>query len=189
MTTSTAIAIIPSIDTLESEGLALAKMYKSEQSSLKKRFKISISKDGLDYRLGKLMRSLRDEVGEDGKVTSARLRDVGVANIDKRRRAEALWFFNNQEDCLASIKASKKGFTSLSALQRAMKQAVAKSDDGPNTESDGDETSTSNVNAESIVANVLATAKKHNIDLQQVVEMLIDSATSTDNSVAESEVA
>jgi len=189
MTTSTAIAIIPSVDTLESEGLALAKMYKNELASLKKRFKISISKDGLDYRLGKLMRSLRDEVGENGKVTSARLRDVGIANIDKRRRSEAMWFFDNQDDCLEAIKASKKGFTSLTALQSAMKKAD-KSNDGSNTESDGDDdTSTSNVNAESIVANVLATAKKHNIDLQQVVEMLIDSATSTDNSVVESEVA
>ena len=165
MTTSTAVAIIPSIDTLESEGLALAKMYKNEQASLKKRFKISISKDGLDYRLGKLMRSLRDEVGENGKVTSARLKDVGIANIDKRRRSEAMWFFDNQDDCLEAIKASKKGFTSLTALQLAMKKAD-KSNDGLSTEGDDDgddDTSTSNVNAESIVANVLATAKKHNI--------------------------
>ena len=198
MTTSTAIAIIPSIDTLESEGLALAKMYKNEQASLKKRFKISISKDGLDYRLGKLMRSLRDEVGENGKVTSARLKDVGIANIDRRRRSEAEWFYNNQDDCLKAIKASKKGFTSLTALQSAMKKAD-KSNDGPNTEGDDDlvkvhgniegDNIPSSVNAEIIVANVLATAKKYNVDLQQVVEMLIDSATSTDNSVAESEVA
>ena len=198
MTTSTAIAIIPSIDTLESEGLALAKMYKNEQASLKKRFKISISKDGLDYRLGKLMRSLRDEVGENGKVTSARLKDVGIANIDKRRRSEAMWFFDNQDDCLEAIKASKKGFTSLTALQSAMKKAD-KSNDGPNTEGDDDlvkvhgniegDDIPSSVNAEIIVANVLATARKYNVDLQQVVEMLIDSATSTDNSVVESEVA
>jgi hypothetical protein len=189
MTTSTAVAIIPSIDTLESEGLALAKMYKNEQASLKKRFKISISKDGLDYRLGKLMRSLRDEVGENGKINGNRLKEVGIANIDRRRRSEAEWFYNNQDDCLKAIKASKKGFTSLTALQLAMKKAD-KSNVGPNTEGDAEEdTSTSNVNAESIVANVLATAKKHNVDLQQVVEMLIDSATSTDNSVVESEVA
>ena len=198
MTTSTAIAIIPSVDTLESEGLALAKMYKNEQASLKKRFKISISKDGLDYRLGKLMRSLRDEVGENGKVTSARLKEVGIANIDRRRRSEALWFFDNQNDCLKAIKASKKGFTSLTALQLAMKKAD-KSNDGPSTEGDDDlvkvhgniegDNIPSSVNAEIIVANVLATAKKYNVDLQQVVEMLIDSATSTDNSVAESEVA
>ena len=188
MTTSTAVAIIPSVDTLESEGLALAKMYKNELASLKKRFKISISKDGLDYRLGKLMATLSAEA-EGGRISSARLKEVGIANIDKRRRSEALWFYQDYDNALAFIKASKKGFTSLTALQSAMKKAN-KSNDGPNTESDGDDdTSTSNVNAESIVANVLATANKHNIDLQLVVEMLIDSATSTDNSVAESEVA
>ena len=58
-----------------------------------------------------------------------------------------------------------------------------KSNDGPSTEgnTEGDtEGKPSNVNAESIVANVLATAEKYNVDLQQVVEMLIDSATSTE---------
>jgi len=188
MTTSTAVAIIPSIDTLESEGLALAKMYKTEVSSEKRRFTQSIKMDQLSYRLGKLMATLSAEA-EGGRISSARLKDVGIANIDKRRRSEALWFYQDYDNALAFIKASKKGFTSLTALQSAMKKAD-KSNDGPNTESDGDDdTSTSNVNAESIVANVLATAKKHNIDLQQVVEMLIDSATSTDTSVVESEVA
>ena len=188
MTTSTAVAIIPSIDTLESEGLALAKMYKTEVSSEKRRFNQSIKMDQLSYRLGKLMATLSAEA-DGGRITSARLKEVGIANIDRRRRSEALWFYQDYDNALAFIKASKKGFTSLTALQSAMKKAD-KSNDGPSTESDGDDdTSTSNVNAESIVANVLATAKKHNIDLQQVVEMLIDSATSTDTSVVESEVA
>lgn len=188
MTTSTAVAIIPSIDTLESEGLALAKMYKTEVSSEKRRFNQSIKMDQLSYRLGKLMATLSAEA-EGGRITSARLKEVGIANIDRRRRSEALWFYQDYDNALAFIKASKKGFTSLTALQSAMKKAD-KSNDGPNTESDGDDdTSTSNVNAESIVANVLATAEKYNVDLQQVVEMLIDSATSTDTSVIESEVA
>jgi len=189
MTTSTAVAIIPSIDTLESEGLALAKMYKTEVSSEKRRFTQSIKMDQLSYRLGKLMATLSAEA-EGGRISSARLKEVGIANIDRRRRSEALWFYQDYDNALAFIKASKKGFTSLTALQSAMKKAD-KSNDGPNTEGgdDEEETSTSNVNAESIVANVLATARKHNVDLQQVVEMLIDSATSTDNSVAESEVA
>ena len=194
MTTSTAVAIIPSIDTLESEGLALAKMYKTEVSSEKRRFNQSIKMDQLSYRLGKLMATLSAEA-EGGRISSARLKEVGIANIDRRRRSEALWFYQDYDNALAFIKASKKGFTSLTALQSAMKKAD-KSNDGPNTEGGDDEeetstedTTSSNVNAESIVANVLATARKHNVDLQQVVEMLIDSATSTDNSVAESEVA
>ena len=197
MTTSTAVAIIPSIDTLESEGLALAKMYKTEVSSEKRRFNQSIKMDQLSYRLGKLMATLSAEA-EGGRISSARLKEVGIANIDRRRRSEALWFYQDYDNALAFIKASKKGFTSLTALQSAMKKAD-KSNDGPSTEGDDDlvkvhgniegDNIPSSVNAEIIVANVLATAKKYNVDLQQVVEMLIDSATSTDNSVAESEVA
>ena len=188
MTTSTALTVIPAIDTLESEGLALAKMYKKEQASLKRKFKQSTALDGFDYRLGKLMATLSAEA-EGGKIKSKRLAEVGIANIDRRRRSEALWFYQNYDKATAFNKASKKGFTSLTALQSAMKKAD-KSNDGPTTEGDdgfvkihgnieGDYIPSS-VNAEIIVANVLATAKKYNVDLQQVVEMLIDNATSTE---------
>tara|TARA_R110000744_G_scaffold88920_6_gene173162 strand:- start:576 stop:1127 length:552 start_codon:yes stop_codon:yes gene_type:complete len=173
----------PAIDTLELEGVALARMYNSEQSSLKKRFNGSVARDGLDFRLGSLMRSLRDEVGDEGKVTSSRLREVGISNIDKRRRAEALWFFDNQEECNEHIKSSKKGFTSLSALQRAMKPKAEKVEDESDVGPEKEEAAT----LESIVANVIATASKHNVDLQKIVEMLIESAITT--SSEESEVA
>jgi len=190
MATSTALTVIPAINTLESEGLALAKMYKKEQASLKRKFKQSTALDGFDYRLGKLMATLSAEA-ESGKIKSKRLAEVGIANIDKRRRAEALWFYRNYDEATAFNKASKKGFTSLTALQSAMKKAD-KSNDGPSTEgnTEGDtEGKPSNVNAESIVANVLATAEKYNVDLQQVVEMLIDSATSTEVEIEERKVA
>lgn len=193
MTTSKALTVIPAIDTLESEGLALAKMYKKEQASLKRKFKQSTALDGFDYRLGKLLNTLSAEA-EGGKIKSKRLAEVGIANIDKRRRSEALWFYQNYDKATAFIKASKKGFTSLTALQSAMKKAT-KSNDGPSTEGDdgfvkihgnieGDNIPSS-VNAEIIVANVLATAKKYNVDLQLVVEMLIDNATSTEVDVTE----
>ena len=180
MTTSKALTVIPAIDTLESEGSALAEMYKKEQTSLKKKFTQSIKMDQLSYRLGKLLNTLSAEA-EGGRIKSKRLAEVGIANIDKRRRAEALWFYQNYKKATAFIKASKKGFTSLTALQLAMKKAD-KSNDGPSTEGDTEgntEGKPSTVNAESIVANVLATAEKHNIDIQQVVLMLIDSATAT----------
>ena len=190
MTTSTALTVIPAIDTLESEGLALAKMYKKEQASLKRKFKQSTALDGFDYRLGKLLDTLSAEA-EGGRIKSKRLAEVGIANIDKRRRSEALWFYQNYDKANAFNKASKKGFTSLTALQSAMKKAD-KSNVGPSTEgnTEGDtEGKPSNVNAESIVANVLATAKKYDIDLQQVVEMLIDSATSNEVEIEERKVA
>ena len=190
MATSTALTVIPAINTLESEGSALAEMYKKEQTSLKKKFTQSIKMDQLSYRLGKLMDTLTAEA-EGGRIKSKRLAEVGIANIDKRRRSEALWFYQNYDKATAFIKASKKGFTSLTALQSAMNKAD-KSNDGPSTEGDteGDtEGKPSNVNAESIVANVLATAEKYNVDLQQVVEMLIDSATSTEVEIEERKVA
>jgi hypothetical protein len=177
MTTSTALTVIPAINTLESEGSALAEMYKKEQTSLKRKFTQSIKMDQLSYRLGKLLNTLTAEA-EGGRIKSKRLAEVGIANIDKRRRSEALWFYQNYDKATAFIKASKKGFTSLTALQSAMKKAD-KSNDGPSTEGDT-EGKPSSVNAEIIVANVLATAKKYNVDLQQVVEMLIDNATSTE---------
>ena len=180
MNTSTALTVIPAINTLESEGSALAEMYKKEQTSLKKKFTQSVKMDQLSYRLGKLLNTLSAEA-EGGRIKSKRLAEVGIANIDKRRRAEALWFYQNYKKATAFIKASKKGFTSLTALQLAMKKAD-KSNDGPSTEGDTEsntEGKPSTVNAESIVANVLATAEKHNIDIQQVVLMLIDSATAT----------
>ena len=186
MTTSTELTVIPAIDTLESEGLALAKMYKKEQASLKRKFKQSTALDGFDYRLGKLLDTLSAEA-EGGRIASARLKDCGVTTIDKRRRAEALWFYQNYDKANAFNKASKKGFTSLTALQSAMKKAD-KSNDGPTTEGDTED-KPSNVNAESIVANVLATAEKYNVDLQQVVELLIDSATSNEVEIEERKVA
>jgi len=49
----------------------------------------------------------------------------GIHTIDRRRRSEALWFVENQAECLEFMKASKKGFTSLTALQAAMRKANA----------------------------------------------------------------
>lgn len=190
MTTSTALTVIPAINTLESEGSALAEMYKKEQTSLKKKFTQSIKMDQLSYRLGKLMATLSAEA-EGGKIKSKRLAEVGIANIDKRRRSEALWFYQNYDKATAFIKASKKGFTSLTALQSAMKKAD-KSNDGPSTEGNTEgNTATDSVDdllpsnttfatANDLADAVVAIATERGIDLQQVVELLIDSATSTE---------
>lgn len=190
MTTSTALTVIPAINTLESEGSALAEMYKKEQTSLKKKFTQSIKMDQLSYRLGKLLDTLSAEA-EGGRIKSKRLAEVGIANIDKRRRSEALWFYQNYDKATAFIKASKKGFTSLTALQSAMKKAD-KSNDGPSTEGNTEgNTATDSVDdllpsnttfatANDLANAVVAIATERGIDLQQVVELLIDSATSTE---------
>lgn len=118
--------IQPEITTLEAEGIALAKMWKSICSAEKTRFTKSTQADGFDTRLGKLMLALKQEA--NGRISSSRLKDCGINGIDKRRRSEALWFVENETEAREFVKASKKGFTSLSALQKAMAKS-AKADE------------------------------------------------------------
>ena len=110
-------------NTLEAEGFALAKEYKSITKGDKARFTKATKADGFDTRLGKLMQKLKAEGGE--RISSDRLKDCGINGIDKRRRSEALWFVENETACRDFIQASKKGFTSLTALQAAMKPKAA----------------------------------------------------------------
>jgi len=114
--------IVPVVNnTLEAEGFALAKEWKSICKADKARFTKSVNADGFDTRLGKLILKLKAEGGD--RISSQRLKDCGINGIDKRRRSEAMWFVENETACRDFIKASKKGFTSLTALQAAMKKA------------------------------------------------------------------
>ena len=119
MQNSTSKSLVVVNNTLEAEGFALAKEFKQITKGDKARFTKATKADGFDTRLGKLMQKLKAEGGE--RINSQRLKDCGINVIDKRRRAEALWFVENETACRDFIKASKKGFTSLTALQAAMK--------------------------------------------------------------------
>ena len=109
-----------SIDALVKEGKALGKMWNAIHN-----VKQTTKANGFDTRLGKLLSTLKAQSAHDsGQIPTHVLRTHGIANIDRRRRSEALWFYENQAECVAFIQASKKGFTSLTALQRAMKDAA-----------------------------------------------------------------
>lgn len=112
----------PKLNTLEAEGLELSRKWREISKADKARFQKAIQSDGFDTRLGRLLQSLKAEA-EGGRISSQRLRDCNLHIIDKRRRAEALWFVENEKACKAFVKASKKGFTSLTALQSAMRKA------------------------------------------------------------------
>ena len=87
--------------------------------------KQSTKANGFDTRLGKLLSTLKAQSAHDsGQIPTHVLRTHGIANIDRRRRSEALWFYENQAECVEFIKNSKKGFTSLTALQSAMRKAA-----------------------------------------------------------------
>lgn len=113
-----------SLDALVKEGKALGKMWSTLNS-----VKQSTKANGFDTRLGKLLSTLKAQSAHDsGQIPTHVLRTHGIANIDRRRRSEALWFYENQAECVAFMEASKKGFTSLTALQAAMRKA-AKADE------------------------------------------------------------
>ena len=112
------------LDDLVKEGKALGKMWSTLHS-----VKQSTKANGFDTRLGKLLIELKAQSSLDsGQVSRQTLTTYGVHNIDRRRRSEALWFVENEVECREFIKNSKKGYTSLTALQKAMQDATAKAE-------------------------------------------------------------
>ena len=112
------------LDALEAEGKALGKMWAKLHD-----VKQSTQPKGFDTRLGKVLVELKAQSSLDsGQISRQTLTTYGVANIDRRRRSEALWFVENEVECREFIKNSKKGYTSLTALQKAMKDATAKAE-------------------------------------------------------------
>ena len=102
------------------EGKALGRIWKQTNS-----LKDSTKASGFDTRLGQLLMRLKAASSLDsGQISRQVLTTHGIHIIDRRRRAEALWFAENEVQCREFIKASKKGFTSLTALQKAMRDAA-----------------------------------------------------------------
>ena len=115
------------IDAMIKEGKALARIWKQTNS-----LKDSTKASGFDTRLGKLLQQLKASSPLDsGQISRQTLTVHGIHTIDRRRRAEALWFVENEVECREFIKASKKGFTSLTALQAAMRKASKEADTKP----------------------------------------------------------
>tara|TARA_S200002703_G_scaffold158909_1_gene170584 strand:+ start:1848 stop:2510 length:663 start_codon:yes stop_codon:yes gene_type:complete len=175
------------LGTLETEGQAIAKELQSRDRKDANQFKrdiVNVSQfigsdkqpKGLWVRLGHLMHQI--ELGNSTKVK------CGINKIDRRRLAEAKWFYNNLKDCQAFIANSKKGYTSLTALQLAMSKAnkatLSTEDKATDpSEATSNEVEQSNVgqaqlptNANDLVKQVMATCKDHNIDPQEIVNLI-----------------
>ena len=172
---------IQNITTLEDQGKALAEEWEVITKGDKKRFNKSTKADGFDTKLGQLMVELKAEGGE--RIASQRLRDCHLHLISKQRRAEALWFVENEDAARKFIAKSKNGYTSLSALQKAFtksnkpkaedtedtnSEADVKSDVGP-TASDG-----GTITAEEVFKHLVAVCKHNQIDLLDIAEMLME---------------
>jgi hypothetical protein len=185
---------INNINTLEDQGKVLAEQWEVISKAENKRFNTSTKTDGFDTKLGQLMVELKAEGGE--RIASQRLRDCHLHLISKQRRAEALWFVENEDAARKFIAESKKGYTSLSALQKAFtksnkpkaedtedtnSEADVKSDVGP-TASDG-----GTITAEEVFKHLVAVCKHNQIDLLDIAEMLM--AVDTVSEAEETKVA
>jgi len=176
------------IDALVKEGKALARIWKQTNS-----LKDSTKASGFDTRLGKLMQELKAQSTLDsGQISRQVLVAHGIHTIDRRRRSEALWFVENQAECLEFMKASKKGFTSLTALQAAMRKAnadtkPAKAEVSNVGQSDAkpakaepkvvqhSETKVSvPVTRSMMVKTIIKQCEANNLDLEKVIDDLID---------------
>lgn len=123
--TKSAVVVGTTIEAMVKEGKALARIWKQTNS-----LKDSTKANGFDTRLGKLLQQLKAQSTVDsGQISRQVLRDHGIHTIDRRRRAEALWFVENEVACREFMAKSQKGFTSLSALQKAMSKAAKAADE------------------------------------------------------------
>jgi hypothetical protein len=191
----------PTINTLEEIGAAIGKEWKVITKGDKARFAQYTKADGFDMKLGKLMVELKAEGSE--RISSQRLKDCSINGVDKRRRAEAMWFVENEVDCRKFIAESKRGFTSLTALQAAMYKAakaakaeteakpettegetVDKSNVGPNTEGD-----TVKVTKQLVFDKLVAVCKANDIDLLDIAEMLMSVDTVSEAEETQTKVA
>jgi hypothetical protein len=184
-----------SLDILVKEGKALYSIWKQTNS-----LKDSTKAKGFDTRLGKLLQQLKAQSTVDsGQISRQTLATYHVDKIDRRRRSEALWFVENEVECRDFIKKSKKGFTSLTALQAAMRKASKEAEAEPTeveaAEEDTAKAEVSNVgqsnkpSKEDIVKSIVKACQYSGIDLLDIAEALMQIDTVSEAEETETKVA
>ena len=178
------------LNTPELIGADLARRYKLIKAKQTKfetgEFKEHTKADGFDTVLGHLMVLLTSET-DSGRIKSERLAECSIKHIDKRRRSEAKWFVENEVEAREFIAKSKKGYTSLSALQKA----IAKANKQPSSEDDTTSTDKSSkasakpteatseakpATKETIFKELLAICNASDVDIMDIAEMLLREA-------------
>jgi len=170
------------IDAMIKEGKALATIWK-QTNSLKDTTKAS----GFDTRLGKLLQQLKASSPVDsGQISRQTLTTHGVHIIDRRRRSEALWFVENEVECRDFIAKSKKGFTSLTALQASMRKASKEAEapttkveevEAPTTKVEPSNVGQSPVSKQVVFDKLVKVCDANGIDMLELAEMIIDHST------------
>ena len=183
--TDTQKVVLP---TLELEGADIARLYLLEVGYDAKRLTRNTKPVvGLDTRLGNEMRTLKAEF-EGGRIPTWRLTECQMHIVDKRRRSEALWFVENEVDARKFIAKSKKGYTSLSALQKA----IAKANKQPSSKDDTTSTDKPEADAspktseakqlptefskDEIFKQLIKVCNDSGVDIMDIAEMLLREA-------------
>ena len=100
-------------------GVEFAKRDKADKG----RFKRDIKPDGFGVRLAQAVIAARAALKVE-RLPSAVLKQLGIDKVSSALRSEWCWFLQNEVPAREFIKASKKGFTNVSALKTAMAKAA-----------------------------------------------------------------
>ena len=177
------------IQAMVNEGNALKEIWEKRLTSQRRTFTSDTNPEGFDTRLGKLLQQLKAASSMDsGQISRQVLTTHGLHVIDRRRRSEALWFVENEVECKEFIKASKKGFTSLTALQAAMRKASKEADAPqqpkaePSNVGQSDATSAKAdkpvmVTKQIVFDKLVKVCDANGIDMLELAEMIIDHST------------
>ena len=172
-----------SIDALVKEGKALGSIWRQVNS-----LKQTIKENGFDTRLGKLLQQLKANATTDnGQIPTHVLRTHGIQQIDRRRRAEALWFVENEKECREFIAKAKYKGSSLTALQAAMRKAAKGSEEDqpakaePSNVGQSDEATEqpkadaarTRITHKVMVNTIIAQAELNGLDLEKIIEDLM----------------
>ena len=179
--------------TLELQGADIARQWKSINKVDKARFSEHTKADGFDMRLGKLMVALTEEC--EGRIKSTRLADCGINIVDKRRRSEAKWFVENEVEAREFIAKSKKGFTSLTALQSAMSKAEKKkasstddkasTKDKPKADASPKTSEAKLLTKDEVFKQLLDMCNQNDVETYDIAQMLVDMHTDAEHAVRE----
>ena len=176
------------IDAMISEGKALKEIWQKRLTSQRRTFTSDTNPEGFDTRLGKLLQQLKASSSMDsGQISRQVLTTHGLHIIDRRRRSEALWFVENEVECKEFIKASKKGFTSLTALQAAMRKSAKADNEAPTTKvekvkaeptkvepSNVGQSEAKPVSKQEVFDKLVKVCEFSGIELLDIAEMIID---------------
>ena len=188
------------LQALVAEGNALLEIWNKRQTAQRKLFTAATKADGFDTRLGKLLQELKAQSPLDsGQISRQTLATYKVDKIDRRRRSEALWFVENEVACRDFIQKSKKGYTSLSALQKAMYKASKEADTPKEAKASKGKSSAkaekkvSDVgqkpSKDDIVQSIIKACQYSGIDLLDIAEALMEIDTVSEAENTETKVA